>query len=187
MVTIAPIKGYDGYFVTSDGNIIGKRKKTALKPQETHDGYLRISLVKNGKSKNFVIHRLVAEAFIPNPNNYPCVNHKDENKHNNAVDNLEWCSNEYNNAYGTKRKRQAKTQTNREDCSKEVIQFTLDGQYIAEYQSTKEAYRQTGIDRAHISACCNHYRNQYTASGYRWAWKSEVLKNGSYDMSCLYG
>ena len=185
-IQIAPIDGYEGYFVTSDGHILGKRKKSYLIPIKNSLGYQRVSLVKNGKVKNFLIHRLVAAAFLPNPNDFPCVNHKDENPSNNRVENLEWCTTAYNNAYGTKGMRTSLAQMNRKDCSKAVVQFSLQGEYITTFPSTKEAWRETGIDRGHIGQCCNHYKNQYTASGYRWAWESEVLKNGSFDLSCIF-
>lgn len=184
-VKIAAIEGFDGYFVTSDGKVIGKRKKNYLIPIVDKLGYQTVSLVKNGIRKNYLIHRLVAKAFIPNPNNYPVVNHKDENPSNNNVNNLEWCTVAYNNAYGTKGLRTSLHQMNRVDCSKPVIQFTKDWEYVATYPSAKEAWRQTGIDRAHICACCNHYPKYHSASGYRWKWESEVVKNGSFDLSCI--
>lgn len=166
---IAEIKNYPGYFILSNGTVIGK-KGNVLKPS-LRSGYPCVSLYKDKKLKSINIHRLVAEAFIPNPNNYPVVNHKDENKENSDIDNLEWCTQAYNNAYGTKGERTSKAQLNRKDHSKPVLQFSLDGEFIAEYPSCKEAWRQTGVWRAHIGECCNHYKNQYTAGGYVWKWK----------------
>lgn len=105
------IKGYEGlYQVSNLGRVksleridsLGhKRKEKIFKPQK-NKGYLRVSLWKDGKGKKYSIHRLVAIAFIPNPDNLPEVNHKDENKFNNNVDNLEWCTVAYNNTYGTR-------------------------------------------------------------------------------------
>ena len=106
------IKGYEGLYQVSNlgrvkslirgtGNQFRFSKvEVILKPHLTKKGYFRLSLSKNNKRKSFQVHRLVAEAFIPNPNNYPQVNHKDENKTNNCVDNLEWCTNKYNCNYG---------------------------------------------------------------------------------------
>lgn len=183
-VMIAQIKGHEKYSITSDGDVIGKRGKI-LKPILVN-GYCRVDLYDNKKHNLVFVHRLVANAFLPNPNNYPQINHKDENPKNNALSNLEWCTQAYNNAYGTRSIKASKTQMNREDCSKSVVQFTLDGEYIATYPSAKEAWRKTGVDRAHICACCSHYKNQYTASGFRWAWESEVVKDGCFDKSCIF-
>lgn len=105
------IKGYEGLYMVSDkgrvrsfyGSVINHRPKgSLLKPATDRDGYLRVMLTKKGKQKGFGVHRLVAQAFIPNPDNLPQVNHKDENPSNDSVDNLEWCTQEYNNAYGTR-------------------------------------------------------------------------------------
>ena len=103
------IKGYEElYQVSNLGNI--KSLKTNKNLYYTKSGrnkdYLRVLLVKNNKRKMFAIHRIVAEHFISNPNNYPCVNHKDECKNNNVWTNLEWCSEKYNANYGTKKLKQ---------------------------------------------------------------------------------
>ena len=101
------IKGYEGkYQVSNLGRVRsfhGKGK--LLKGTPDKDGYLRIALCKNGMRKYFGIHQLVALVFIPNPNNLPCVNHKDEDKTDNKVENLEWCTIAYNNCYGNRLKR----------------------------------------------------------------------------------
>lgn len=110
------IKNFEGYYQVSNlGRVrsldriivynngrkhIHKGKILNLKPKKT--GYIDVYLQKQFDSKNFLLHRLVAEAFIPNPNNYPIINHKDENPSNNCVDNLEWCTYEYNNNYGSR-------------------------------------------------------------------------------------
>lgn len=113
------VKGYEGLYQVSDmGNVKrvqhedyncrqGYRifKERLLKQEINFRGYMKVTLSKNNIHKGLFVHRLVAEAFILNPNNYPQVNHKDENKANNCVDNLEWCDNKYNNNYGTKPQR----------------------------------------------------------------------------------
>ena len=120
-----PVKGYEGYYeVDQFGRVYGLERiikvndngRNYEKPiagkqlkQSMHTkGYKTVSLTKDGKTKTLFVHRLVAEAFIPNVNNLPMVNHKDEDKTNNFVENLEWCTNDYNINYGTARKRQAK-------------------------------------------------------------------------------
>lgn len=96
------IKGYENYEVRPNGEVINTKSGKILKPQKNTRGYLQVGLSKDGTKKHFLIHRLVAEAFIPNPLNLPCVNHRDENKTNNCISNLEWCTYEYNNNYGTR-------------------------------------------------------------------------------------
>ena len=115
------IKGYEGYYQVSNlGRVRSVDRycacwssvrfvKGALKNVRPHNGYLVVDLSLNGKSKTISVHRLVAQAFIPNTDNLPQVNHKDENKQNNCVDNLEWCTCEYNIKYGTRLQRQSNT------------------------------------------------------------------------------
>lgn len=137
-------------------------KEKILSPTITHNGYYLVRLYKNKKYKAYTIHRLVAEAFIPNPLNLPQVNHKDENKVNNCVDNLEWCDRDYNVNYGTGIKRRSKTQTNRKDLSKSIK--CIETGVI--YPSIKEASRQTNINNMTIGQCCLGKQN--TAGGYHW-------------------
>ena len=106
-----PIKDYEGlYEISNLGrvkslNYRGTGKGKILKNIKDRKGYLKVCLTKNGRHKIFRVHRLVAEAFIPNPNNYPIVNHKDEVPSNNCVDNLEWCTYAYNNTYNNRHER----------------------------------------------------------------------------------
>ena len=171
------IQGYEGLYQVSNygrvkslernftnginGCTIKHIDEHILIPQN-EKGYLRVNLYKNGKQKFCSIHRLVAEAFIPNPNNYPQVNHKDEDKANNKITNLEWCTAQYNNTYGTCKKRMAETQ------SKTVYQYTLDGELAREWSSTAECGR-NGFNRNHISSCCNGRLK--THKGYKWSYE----------------
>ena len=99
------IKGYESlYAVTSCGKIFSYRKKKFLSPRKNNSGYLRVALYKDGKAKDFLVHRLVAEAYLPNPANLPQVNHIDEDKTNNALLNLEWCTAAENVNYSQARK-----------------------------------------------------------------------------------
>lgn len=168
------IKGYEGlYQISSWGRVksmnylkTGKEKIRSL--NNGKDGYLLINLSKNGESKRFRVHRLVAMAFIPNPDNLPEVNHKDENKLNNCVSNLEWCTAKYNQNYGTCRKRILEKVINGK-CSKTVLQCDLDGNIIAEYPSGKEVKRKLGFCNSLISMCCSgKYKYAY---GYIWRYK----------------
>ena len=171
MILIADIKGFEEYKVTSDGNVIGKKGKPLR--LQNRNGYCSVDLYKDKKHNTKSVHRLVATAFIDNPQGLPFVNHKDENPRNNNVDNLEWCTCEYNNAYGTKGSRTSKAQMNRKDCSKAVVQMNRNGDALAVYPSLKEAKRQTGICRTQIARCCQKKRMYNTAGGYKWRWLND--------------
>lgn len=163
------IKGYEGRYQVSNlgrvkslprrGTICGER---LLVSHKTADGYLLVNLCKDGKGKNYRVHRLVAEAFIPNPYGLPQVNHLNEDKKSNVVTNLEWCDAAYNSNYGTRTERSAKAQ------SKSVYQYTKDGSLVRSYSSTQEVKWMTGYDNGHISACCNGKRKQ--AYGFIWSY-----------------
>ena len=149
-----------------------KAINTILKGSKTQKGYHIIKLTKDKKIKTIGIHRLVAEAFIPNPNNLPQVNHKDENKTNNKVNNLEWCTVEYNNNYGTKKER-LKAHHNPiiyESLKKKVIQYDKNMNKIAEYSSISEASKKNKINDRNISSCCKQKRK--TAGGFIWRHKN---------------
>lgn len=147
------IKGYEGlYAVTSCGKVWSYRRQKFLKGVPDKDGYLRISLVKDGVKKSYSVHRLVAEAYISNPDNLPQVNHKSEIKTENHINNLEWVSSSDNANYGTRNTR----------ISKAVYCVELD----REYKSQTEAANDLGIDRKGISKCClGVYK---TCGGYHW-------------------
>lgn len=179
-----PVKGYEERYEVSNlgrvrsidrtqrcsnGNIQswkGKMIKPYIKSEDKR--YLKVTLCKNGKQKNVFVHRLVAEAFIPNPNNLPQVNHKDEDKSNNRVENLEWCTPEYNLTYGTARKRIAKSLTNGK-CSKPILQIDpLTMETVKEWPSAMECER-NGYDSKKISSCC--HKKQKTHKGFIWKFK----------------
>ena len=126
------------------------------------NGYCYIRLCNGNTNKHFRVHRLVAEAFIPNPDNLPQVNHKDENKQNNCVDNLEWCSQQYNMNYGTRIKRGSQNR------KKGLLQLDLHNNILQKWTSGLDAQEALGIQRSHISQCCNNKRK--TAGGYKWRW-----------------
>lgn len=170
------IKDFEGHQVSNFGRVrslnynrTGKTK--VLSPGETKGGYLRVHLCKNGKGKTFQVHRLVAEAFIPNPLNLPQVNHKDEDKTNNFCGtpendfndgNLEWCDCKYNNNYGTHNERVA------EKLSKPVIQLTKTGELVREWPSTMEVSR-NGFNQGHIASCCRGEIKSH--KGFIWKYK----------------
>ena len=111
----------ENYIINKDSSVWSNLSNKFLKPEKTANGYLRVEL----QGKKYFIHRLVAEKYLSNPNNLPCINHKDENKENNNVSNLEWCSYQYNNNYGN---RIAKAAAKK---SKAVKQLTIDTEMIS--------------------------------------------------------
>lgn len=161
-VIIRKVPGFP-FFASSDGTIYNKHGK-AYKAQESKYGYLRIITKIKGKSVALLAHRLVALAFIDNPCNLPCVNHKDENKHNNCVDNLEWCTHKYNANYGNRNSRVGRSLQNRADRSKPVYRISC-GESVL-YPSAKQAERELGINHSNIIGCCLGRRQ--TAGGYVW-------------------
>ena len=151
------VLGYEGlYQVSNAGNVRSSRRPMAKggvrKKNESH-GYLRVVLCKNGIVENKAIHRLVAEAFIENPNNYPVVNHMDENRTNNNVNNLEWCTQLYNVQY-------SKWKTTN------ILQISKDGMAVKQWRGALEAERAEGFDNSAIIKCCKGKRK--THRGYRW-------------------
>lgn len=159
------IEAFEDYIVSSDGKVFSlkHRKMKEMKPRLNKGGYLDVPLCSNGQHVRKLIHRLVARAFISNPDNLPEVNHKDEVKSNNCVDNLEWCTSEYNSNFGSRGERVAKALINHPDFSVPVV--CLETGEV--YPSVSEASRQTGVHRQNISGCLNGERQ--TAGGYHWA------------------
>ena len=148
---------YDRYMISNKGRVwstIGCGK--FLKGGKDRLGYIQVQLSKgDGSIKHFYIHQLVGKAFIPNPQNLPYINHRDEDKTNNCVENLEWCDAKYNHNYSIYQQ------------EIEVGQYDKDsGELINTYKSSREAERQTGTAQGCISACCNG--KQKTSGGYVW-------------------
>ena len=179
---------YEGlYKVSNLGRILSLNYKNTGKaelmtPYEDTGCYLRVDLWKNGESKTCLFHRLVAETSLENPENKPHINHKiegDEGKKINMVifnedgtidkerTTIEWVTPKENNDYGTRTERVAKANTNGK-CSKPVLQFTLDGEFIREWPSIHECSR-NGFDFRNVSACCLGKRK--SAYGFRWCYK----------------
>lgn len=147
------------YSVSNEGRVKSKRSGKILKthPDSKGKGYKYITLNYDGIKRTYQVHRLVAKLFLPNPCNYPCVNHKDENPNNNDVKNLEWCTYSYNLSYGSKTSRELHTKrmNNSPNAPKGVIQMDLNGNIIREFFSANEAGRVLGIHSTHIIDCCN--------------------------------
>lgn len=174
-----PIPEYEGYYEVSNTGKVRSVTRTIIfnktNAQHIYYGkelslnkrgdYLRVCLTKNGTKKYFDVHRLVALAFLPNPGNLPIVNHKDENKTNNCVNNLEWCTYSYNTNYGTGIERQIrKTSRPIIMCDKETHEP------IKEFPSLAEAARSLGMaSHGNISMVLNGTRP--SASGYWWKYK----------------
>lgn len=169
------IRGFPNYQISSLGRIRRLKKSggvvsaTLLKQAVHKTGYCVCCLCRNGQTKMFRVHRLVAEAFIPNPNNLPIVNHKDEIKTHNYVQNLEWVTASENTNWGTATKRLVENR--RKDskrAERKVGQYTLDGQFLREFSSIAKALEYMGKPRenSNISACCNGRIPHYL--GYIW-------------------
>lgn len=146
-------------------------KGKIMKQDKKKNGYMQICLRRQQVHKQVLVHRLVADAFIPNVDNLPEVNHKDENKENNCVENLEWCTQAYNNSYGEGHKQRSKNAIKYaiQKQSMPVLQYSLEGKLLAEYYSATEAARKNNCRQGGISECCNG--RQKTAYGYVWKYK----------------
>ena len=158
--TFVKIEGFEKYEVSNLGKVRNIKSGRTLKPSLHTDGYLRHNLCENNKQKKLYLHRIIATAFIDNPGEKPCVNHIDENKLNNDLSNLEWCTVKENNIHGTRTKRAA------EKCSIKVIQLDLNDNVLNEFESMTQAGQETGTSVGDISNCCNG--RSKSAGGYKW-------------------
>lgn len=162
------ISGYEGlYEVSNLGNVRSLfRYKKVLKPWDIGTGYLMVSLSKDKSRRTFFVHRLVASAFIENPENKPQVNHLDENRANNNVSNLEWCTCKENHNYGSHNEKLSTAHINHPKKSKPVAQYTIHGEFICEFPSIADAARKTATNKSDICACCQGKRKAH--KGYVW-------------------
>ena len=176
-----PVVGYEGrYEVSNLGRVrsvgrtvidkVGRRQvwpSIVLSAFLNLEGRIQVSLWKDNRKKILQVHRLVAMAFLPNPDNLPQVNHKDENPQNNRVDNLEWCTNKYNVNYGTALVRMAQKNMI------PVIGTDKDGNEYR-FASIKEAGEKTGVCKKDIAHCCKKLPYRQTAGGYRWRYAEKT-------------
>ena len=180
-------ESYEGFEVSNLGRILNLNYRNTgraelMKTFEIENGYLVVHLRKNGEDKTCYVHRLVAEAFLENPENKPYINHKiegDEGKKINMVifnedgsvnkekSTIEWVTPKENNDYGTRNERVSKAMTNGK-LSKPVLQLSLSGELIREYPSAAECGR-NGFNQGHVVECCNGKRK--THKGFRFMYK----------------
>lgn len=160
------IEGYGGKYEVSNLGRVRKGEKSVSQYKDCN-GYMRISLYKDGKQRGVKVHRLVAMAFIPNPDNLPMINHKDEVKTNNHVDNLEWCTNKYNCNYGTVKERLDAVRK-----KSAVIGTDKDGNEHR-FASIQQAADYVGGKTPCIGDCCRRKQGKHTAYGYQWRFEDE--------------
>lgn len=169
-IKYAKIKGFENYLIGNNGQVVSLRTMTTKMATSNHygKGYLYVDLYRNNKRKRVYIHRLVAEAFIPNINNKPYVNHKDGNPKNNNVDNLEWCTPLENVIHASKvintMRQYKKANEKRKKAVNMIDRFT--GSLVATFSSIREAERIMGISASNITACLKG-RQKYTKD-YSW-------------------
>ena len=180
---------YEGlYKVSNWGRILSldyrrTGKAELMTPYEDTSGYFQVQLSKNKEHKTCLVHRLIAETFLPNPEGKPCINHKIQGKKGKKINmvffnedgtidkertTIEWVTYKENNDYGTRNERVSDTQKNDQNKSKKVLQLTLTGELIREWPSIHECGR-NGFDFHNVSACCRG--KQKTAYGFRWCYK----------------
>ena len=163
------IKSLEKNKIDSRGRIY-KRKEKILKPRKTNR-YYTIALYKNNKREDFLLHRIVAETFIPNADNKPFINHKDENCFNNCSDNLMWCTHKENMNWGTRNKRISKHSKSK----RKVNQYDMDGNFIKQWDCMTDFYKSKGLKlKTGIIECCKGRRQSHM--GYKWKYADEELQ-----------
>lgn len=176
--------GYEGkYQVSNLGNVKSLNyhltgKEQILRPRKNEGGYIQVTLSKNGKCKTYKIHRLVLSTFNPCDNMDKLdINHIDEVKTNNRLENLEWCDRSYNINHGTRNKRVAEKNTNGKK-SVPIVQLSLDGKFIKAWKSSHDAERIGGYKQTNIIQCC---KNKYIREGnniykgYKWQYLYDYI------------
>jgi hypothetical protein len=172
------VVGYEGlYLVSNLGNVKSlnyrrSKKEQNLKLSVDTIGYCFVKFCVNGNCKNKLVHRLVAETFIPNPNNYPEVNHKTEIKTDNKVSQLEWCSKLYNMRYNDLNRKNHEKLINCKTTSKKVLQYDLNMNLIKTWNSASECKR-NGFSQGTISSCCRQVKSFKTYRKYIWRYENE--------------
>ena len=162
------IENYEGlYQISNKGRVksLYNGSERILRPVIDRYGYYKIMLYNDSVRKIFSIHRLVAQAFIPNLYNKPQVNHLDENKKNNSVDNLEWATAKENSNYGSRNEKVADSR------SKPILQYSKSGEFIREWQGASEVERVLGINNSHIIECCKGKLK--SSGGFVWRYKEK--------------
>jgi len=166
------IRNYENYYVSNFGNVKNSKDRI-LKSKLNKWNYLQVVLYKNGKSKTLYVHRIVAEIFIKKIKNKTQVNHKDGNKLNNNVENLEWCTAKENINHAIKNKLK-KCDGQENPNAKKVRQFDMNDNFINEYSTLKEAGEKTNTNKTCISQVCHEKRKM--AGGYKWRYADDTNK-----------
>lgn len=173
------IDGFENYSITMSGRVINNITKMEKKPSDNHsgNGYMYIDLYNTGKRKRFYVHRLVAEAYVPNPHNKPYINHIDGNPKNNDYTNLEWCTPYENVEHASKvlgvMPQYKEANNKRKRAVKQIDVKTK--KVVAVYESVREAERQTGIKSSYICQVCKG--KFYQCFGYHWCYVERSNEN----------
>ena len=161
-----------GRMVPSKNGSFRKEPEKLLKPQNDRYGYQYVILCNCGNRKKCLVHRLVAQSFIPNPNHYSIINHINKIRDCNVIENLEWCTEAYNVRYS---------------CSIPIIQFSKNGKIIKVWSAIRDVEKEQGIHHSHISDCCKNKNGYITAGGYKWKYLDDYLADWleTYQDECM--